>query len=347
MTRSLRLEQWPEPDRAAWVAARTPAAFLEEDRPASHWSPARVRIAEQAYGQWLAYLGRQELLKGSPAQRATDDRLRAFVLELQGRVSPASVAMMVGALLRVLQVIEPGHDWATLQGVYRHLKRTAVPSRDKLARMVAASDLFELGLHLMDTLEGPHQRVYKATRFRDGLLIALLIAAPMRLKNFAGLVIGQHLVFGGQGYELRLAKAETKTRRPYHAAVPPQLTPFIDSWLGAHRTKLIAPGANACSRLWLDRWGRPMSSTAVRNQLESRTKAAFGKPIWPHLFRDCAVTELVDAAPEQIGLAPDLLGHADLGTTQKHYIQARGVVAHTRVLEMIARRRAQAREPGA
>ena len=51
-------------------------------------------------------------------------------------------------------------------------------------------------------------------------------------------------------------------------------------------------------------------------------QAAFGKAVWPHLFRDCAVTELVDCAPEEIGIAPDLLGHADLQTTQKHYIQA-------------------------
>jgi integrase len=46
------------------------------------------------------------------------------------------------------------------------------------------------------------------------------------------------------------------------------------------------------------------------------TKEAFGNPIWPHLFRDCAVTELVDCAPEEIGIAPDLLGHADLQTTK-------------------------------
>jgi hypothetical protein len=69
MILSLPLDQWPEADRAAWVAARTPAGFLEEDRPASHWSPARCRIAEQAYGQWLAHLGRHGLLQASPAAR--------------------------------------------------------------------------------------------------------------------------------------------------------------------------------------------------------------------------------------------------------------------------------------
>jgi hypothetical protein len=30
---------------------------------------------------------------------------------------------------------------------------------------------------------------YRVTRYRDGLLIALLISRPMRLKNLAGLVI--------------------------------------------------------------------------------------------------------------------------------------------------------------
>jgi hypothetical protein len=55
--------------------------------------------------------------------------------------------------------------------------------------------------------------------------------------------------------------------------------------------------------------------------------------------RDCAVTELVDFAPEEIGIAPDFLGHADLQTTRKHYIQAQGMTAHRRVQELIATRR--------
>ena len=82
-----------------------------------------------------------------------------------------------------------------------------------------------------------------------------------------------------------------------------------------------------------------MHSAAIRHQIELRTEQAFGKAIWPHLFRDCAVTELVDCAPDEIGIAPDLLGHANLQTTQKHYIQAVGMKAHARVQEVIAARR--------
>jgi hypothetical protein len=51
------------------------------------------------------------------------------------------------------------------------------------------------------------------------------------------------------------------------------------------------------------------------------------------------VTELVDFAPDEIAIAPDLLGHADLRTTRKHYIQAQGMVAHLRVQDVIAARR--------
>jgi integrase len=75
-------------------------------------------------------------------------------------------------------------------------------------------------------------------------------------------------------------------------------------------------------------------------------KGRFGGSICPHLFRYIAVTELVDCAPEEIGIAPDLLGHADLQTTKKHYIQAVGMKAHARVQEMIAalRRAATSRD---
>jgi integrase/recombinase XerD len=282
----------------------------------------------------------------TPGERATDARLSEFVTELRARVAPMSAAMMVGALVRMLSALEPNRDWGPLARVYNHLRQTAAPSRDKLSRLVRASDLFTLGLRLMDTCEdGPDPPTYVATRYRDGLIIGLPIACPMRLKNLASLVIGQHRMFDGGAYCLKLTAAETKSGRPYHAAIPAELTPYIEGWLRLYRPMLQLIGAaknqvgSIGGHLWLDRSGRPMRSATIRAQIESRTKQAFGKGIWPHLFRDCAVTELVDCAPEEIGIAPDLLGHADLQTTQKHYIQAQGMTAHLRVQEVIAARR--------
>jgi integrase/recombinase XerD len=221
-----------------------------------------------------------------------------------------------------------------------------VPSRDKLSRMVPAADLFELGLWLMETwADDRPQRVYKATRFRDGLIIALLICCPVRVKNLAGLMIGQHLIFDGERYRLHVTAAETKTGRPYVACVPHELTGYIDEWLRFHRPalKLMAASGpssgNAAGPLWIDRWGQAMSIKSIQRQIWLRTRQAFGKGICPHLFRDIAVTELVDSAPDDIGIAADLLGHADLRTTVRHYIKAKGMTAHLCVQDMIAARR--------
>jgi integrase/recombinase XerD len=227
-------------------------------------------------------------------------------------VAPVSAGMIVGASLRMLVVLEPERDWTFLSQVYRHLKRIAVPSRDKLSRMVPAADLFELGIWLMETwADDRPQRVYKATRFRDGLVIALLICCPIRVKNLAGLTIGQHLIFDGERYRLHVTAAETKTGRPYVAPVPHELISYIDQWLRLHRPTLqlmAAAGASvgsAAGPLWIDRWGQAMSIKAIQRQIWVRTRQAFGKGICPHLFRDIAVTELVDVAPEEIGIAPD------------------------------------------
>jgi integrase/recombinase XerD len=233
----LPVKQWPEIDQARWLMAQKPAGFLEDDKPATHWSPKRRRIVEHGYGSWLSFLDRNGALDPSctPGDRATEHRLRDFVAELRARVAPASVLMMVGGLLRMLVVLVPERDWSMLARVYSHFRRTVVPSRDKRAHMVAATDLLALGISLMEAWEaGPPQRINKASRYRDGLLIALLIACPLRIRNLASIEIGRHLVGDGRGYQLHFTAAETKTKRPYVASLPPELTPYIDGWLQVH-----------------------------------------------------------------------------------------------------------------
>jgi hypothetical protein len=68
---------------------------------------------------------------------------------------------------------------------------------------------------------------------------------------------------------------------------------------------LLARGKGpATKRLWVDRRGQSHTEHAIRDQINKRTRRAFGRNFWPHLFRHCAVTGLVDVAPEQIAIAP-------------------------------------------
>ena len=350
---SMPVDLWPDVDRRLWRLACEPAEFLAVRNPARGWSAARRDIVAEAYGQWLGFLAANGELdpESKPGDRMTDERLKRFVDQLLARVSPMSAAMMVGAIKRMLDALEPGRDPGLLAVLYRNLKQSARPSRDKLGRMVSARALFKLGFDLMDSSgEGTHG-MYKATRYRDGLMIALLISCPVRIRNLMMIEVGRHLTFDGRRHLLRFETDETKTGRPHDVELPRELSPRIERYLEVHRPTLLAASRRADparaereTALWISRWGIALEDKGARAQIKLRTAAAFGAHVWPHLFRDCAVTELVDSAPAEIGIAPDLLGHGSLRTTQKHYIKAAGMTAHRAVQEKLAAARKAARK---
>jgi integrase/recombinase XerD len=344
----LKLADWPVWDQQLWAEAQTPAGFLEARKPASQWSVERRRIVEVAYGYWLSWLLRHAQLVPElhPGERATPELIARFVAELRARVAPQTVSMMLGALQRMLVILAPHMDWSWLGRLYAHAKATAKPQRPRTAHAAPPEQLFELGLQLMASpcqspRVSPH---HPATRYRDGLMIATLISCPVRLSNLEQIEIGRHLLFEDDHYWLCFPGEETKTGEPFAGDLPRSLTPWIERYLSVHRPLLLARGKGAPTRrLWVDAWGRSMTAKAIRTQIKLHTRRAFGRHVWPHLFRHCAVTGLVDLAPEQIAIAPDLLGHASLQTTQKHYILARGTRAHQAVQRSLSEARQEAR----
>ncbi len=67
------------------------------------------------------------------------------------------------------------------------------------------------------------------------------------------------------------------------------------------------------------------------------TTELFGKPINPHLFRDCAATTLASHSLRGAMAAPGLLGHLSAKTTEKHYIHARQLEASRQINKLLAR----------
>jgi integrase/recombinase XerD len=349
-TLSLLPSDWPDAERLLWQSAIQPAKFLQRASPAGTWSVKRQRIVEQAVGQWFAWLEQNGMLDTPelPAERLTEQRVQAFVLALTERVSPWSVAMMIGALKRGYDVLTPGNDLRWLAMICSGLKAEARPSRNRFAHLVTPAQVMGLGFKLMAEALETEQEIlpYMSTQARDGLMLAMLICFPTRIKNFASMKIGEHRHFQQDRYVVKFSATEVKVAREQVGEFPVSLTPWIDWYLEVHRRRLIARGPDPTSPwLWVNRGGLPLQDSAIRAQIESRTKDEFGLHLWPHLFRAAAATGFVDIAPEDIAVAAELLGHASVGTTQKHYILARGNVAHRTVQSnfLEARERAKAR----
>ncbi len=141
-----------------------------------------------------------------------------------------------------------------------------------------SEELFALGLALIekaDSVEGgsPWRR---ANDYRDGLMIALLAARPLRRDNFTSIEIGRQLLRQASGYLLHFDGIETKNGQPIDAPIPTVLDARIDRYIGHYRPMLERPTGHWAgkrdltppgNRLWVSSYGTAMSQGAVYDRL--------------------------------------------------------------------------------
>jgi site-specific recombinase XerD len=323
-------DEWPIADRQAWQAAIADGGLLTDAGPAARWRQGtRDRVA-QSYGRFLGYLEYHGILDRNeiPADRAFRDRVIAYGEQLRQQCASVTVHGYVLNLERALSVMAPDEDWQWLARLAARLKARARPTRNKRRRVVPAEELADLGHRLMDSALDPPEGLRparRAVRFRDGLMIALLIARVLRLRSFTGLAIGQHLVPVEDGYRIVLAPEDTKNGRPYEAPVPEWLGPYMDIYLTRIRPILL--GERRSDRLWISAGGTDMSGSYLYHRLCKVTTRELGRPVNPHLFRDCAMTSRAIDDPDNVRAMQPVLGHSSMRTPEMHYNQAKAIEA--------------------
>ena len=155
-------------------------------------------------------------------------------------------------------------------------------------------------------------------------MIALLAARPLRLANLVQLTLGRELVRRGAGWWLEIPGADTKTGAPLELPFPEELVPALEVYLATWRPQLARRGRGAgCGALWLSNRGRGLSDQQAYSKIVAHTRAAFGQPVNPHLFRDAAATTMARDRPAQVRLTAPLLGHRSFATTERYYNLAR------------------------
>ena len=195
---------------------------------------------------------------------------------------------------------------------------------------------------------------WRAADYRDGLIIALLAHRPLRARNLTMIECGRHVVRRVDGWWLAFTAEETKPEEPIDAPFPAMLVANLEHYLAVHRPVLLDVGRRHgrpdTQALWVSGHGRAMSYANIGVQTRQHTKAAFGQPISPHLFRDCAATAIATTVPEEVELILPVLGHSTLATSERHYNHAQMLDAGERYQETIAnleRRAGVARESAA
>ncbi len=349
LRRSLKVHEWPEADREAWDRLFDPGDILDGTAGLGHhWCDDTRKKYRDGYGRWLTFLFSSGRYRAdlAPEERVTQEAVSAYIDQLSDQVSSWTVWGRLAELLAVGKAMAPATDWSFLNRAVRYLERNLRASKDKHSRLRPAGEIAAWAFAELDRILKTPPALHPETKYRDALLVGLLIACPtMRLGNLTMIEIDRHLIKLKGRYDLRFRATEMKVRKPIEIPVPEPLAPYIDHYIEQIRPSLLA--GNDSDRLWITQYGQPMSAKSVYVGICKATKRAFGRSINPHLFRDCAVTSVAIKDPKHIGIAAQILGHTDPRTTEKHYIQAQQLHACRALGQSLKELRAQSQPAGA
>jgi len=327
------VDEWPQRDRDLWLAAIRPGDVLEDGGQLSPRSEFTVRHLATAYGRYLTWLDSRGLLdeRDALANRITPARVRDYVAALERDNATSTIINRTTGLALAAQVLNPQENWSWIYRITALVRARHKSARPKRHRLVGSGVLFDLGIELMSRVQSEKAHRRRLITYRDGLLIALLAARPLRIRNLAGLALDRNVMRRGEAWWIEVGAAETKTGEPIEVPWPQGLATYFEYYLSdirpvlaARRGRWTRPIGDA---LWLSTDGSPMSIKAIYDRVIINTQAALGQRINPHLFRDCAATSIAIDDPAHVGIASQLLGHRSYSTTERHYNQARAVEA--------------------
>jgi integrase len=370
--RSVPIVEWTIADRTAWERAIAPRARLRKGGAGAHLARITQNDLARRYGYFVDHLMRNDLFKpdAPPAGQVTPDRVETFVEELRARVSSVTTASTIYKLRRAAELLDPNRDFTWLAELEKDFALMMRP-KSKDHRIVDPDRLLEAGLALIEEGTGNPDLtpLRRARQVRNGVMVALLVLCPIRLKNFAALELQASFRRVGTRWWIVLDRKDTKSHRPDERRVPRDLDAAIEAYLLIHRPVLAAANTKACVEpldpqdrvatppnsatscadplaniagpLWLASntgWG--MTYSAVENSITETTRLALGVAVNPHLFRVCAATAIYTHAGDNPNLASGVLQHIDRRVTEEHYNRATSISAARQYAEIVKSTRA-------
>jgi integrase/recombinase XerC len=203
---------------------------------------------------------------------------------------------------------------ASVRAYLRHLRRRGVLGRDvasavqapkgarRLPRMPRKSEAAALLDELSDGADTSDPRA-----LRDLAVVELLYGAGLRVSECCGLDVGD--VDLGRSLVTVLGKGAKVRRLPLGEPA----RDAVATYLRAGRA-LLQPSAEAGRAMFVNARGRRLTPRDVRRVLD-RHPLADGRSLHPHALRHAYATHLLEGGAD-LRAVQELLGHADVGTTQ-------------------------------
>lgn len=268
-------------------SAHTRRAYEHDVREFVAWAarggaPEPAALDRRVLRRYLAYLGTRGFARGSIARKAAAVRQYLRFLRRTGVIDQ-----------------DPG----------RTLRSPKVDSRlPRVPRQSDAEALLDAAATTVDELPGePDDPVAAALARRDLAVLEVLYGAGLRVSECCGLMLDgcdlrrRYLTVLGKGSKIR----RVPLGEPAQAA--------IAAWLERGRPVLAAPPSPP-GAVFLGRRGGPLS-TREAHRIVAAHALPDGRTLHPHALRHAYATHLLEGGAD-LRAVQELLGHADLATTQ-------------------------------
>lgn len=263
------------------VAAATTTAYRSDVRAFARWArrlglEGPQAVDRRALRRYLAYLATRRYAGRTIARKASSLRRYFGWLRHCGVVA-----------------VDPSAGLGAPKG---NARLPRVLRQDELHAMLDTS-----GRAPTTGAERPSAR---AVRFRDTAILELLYGSGLRVGELCGIRLG----------DLESASA---TLRVWGKGAKQRSVPVSEpgvravlAWVRIGR-EILTVGGSAADEMFVNMRGNPLTARDVRRVLDRRASV----PTHPHALRHTFATHLLDGGAD-LRVVQELLGHADLGTTQ-------------------------------
>jgi integrase len=318
-------------------------------RPASPDTITARRYDILALASALVEAGRDPQSVRSLADLATAEAAKAALTVIWKRLGQRKTCYLhhLACLIVCLgrdQAKLPAHEPDRL----RQLRRSLNPgpsgmtesNRRKLAQFYDRANvaaLLRLPRRLLDeAVRRDRGGVRDALLAQTALAIAILLAAPLRIRTLVSLNGDEHILWSRSGpravVHLVIPAANVKNRVPLEFMLPSRVVELLDLYWERFRPRLVtAPGS------WL--FPGPnghKERDGMRIQISETIHRATGLRMHPHLFRHLAAFLILRRNPGEFETVRVLLGHRSIETAIRFYCAIEQAAAFARFDEVVS-----------
>ena len=321
-------EQWPECDRKAWEAACLPGGPLDKDGPAAHLVKETRNIREAAFGRLISFLTAVGALdrEEPTVTRLNAGLLTSYIETMRMTMSAHTLRNSLHNLYLILRAMVPGHDFKWIIHHPDYPREREVIASKKDVRPPNPFAVLDCAFKQADDAASSGRNFKAAIKYRNAVMMMVLMTHVIRLKNLAEMRVGEHLIFYPD--HIRLVFEESvKNREIIDTVLTDRIEGYMRAYFDNQRPLLLRDGDDH-GAVWVNLDGHPLKYSTM-GQLIVKITQAWGHPMTPHGARYALATTIMRKDPRRIGVASAALAHRGTSSVNRVYDQSGSAAAQS------------------